>query len=257
MKKSGRRCKTKPAGTASSTFTDYTHDEWRRIDQSIEQAGLRPLSTDDRLYLVRQGKEYQAALSDKNQGVYAPTSKRDAFWRKLKRDFAQLRRTLESAPKLFGTNWHLTPFSWPTDELQNKIFTALLGPEFKVADIAHYVINGPTQYITLGLALELVADCEEAAFFREKDHLHILDSVTRRNDPKVIYCQQVLWVWMRLGGRLTLPTRNWKTGKLGNDLTNFFRAAADPVLLDATPSDESISDIVKRQKLLPKTYRWD
>jgi hypothetical protein len=245
VKKSARKRKSRSTAKARPIFTEYTAEEWSRIDESIEQAGLPPLSI-GRSSLLAMAREYQLAFSDQQMGIYASTGKRDAFWRKLERDFARVRRTLDRAPKLFGTNWRATWFSFPTDDLTIKMCTALLGTKF---DIAQYPQEKDSGLLTLGLAVELIADCQDAASARAKDYF-VLESVTRRNDPKVVYCQRVLWLWMRLGGSLKLPTRNWKTGKITNDLTKYFYAVVEPVLGHATPSDESIPDIVKRQRLI-------
>jgi hypothetical protein len=246
VKTSAPKRKSRSTAKARPIFTEYTAAEWSRIDESIEQARLPPLSIGQRSSLLAMAQEYQLAFSDQKMGIYASTGKRDAFWRKLERDFARVRRTLDRAPKLFGTNWQATWFSFPIDDLTIKMCTALLGTKF---DIAQYPEETDSGCLTLGLAVELIADCQDAASARAKDYF-VLDSVTRRNDPKVIYYQRVLWLWMQLGGSLKLPTRNWKTGKLKSDLTKYFYAVVEPVLGDATPSDESIPDIVKRQRLL-------
>jgi hypothetical protein len=240
VKKSARKRKSRSTAKARPIFTEYTVEEWSRIYDSIEQAGLPSLSIGQRSYLLKIAHEYQLAVSDQAAGIYASTAKRDAFWRKLERDFKRVRCTLDRAPKLFGTNWQATWFSFPTDNLTIKICTALLGAKF---DIAQFPQEDDSGLLTLGLAVELIVGCQDAVSARSKDQFY----VTRRNDPRVIYCDCVLNIWMLLGGTLKLPTRNWKTGKLTNDVTKYFYAVAEPVLGDATPSNESIPDILKRQ----------
>jgi hypothetical protein len=69
---------------------------------------------------------------------------------------------------------------------------------------------------------------------------------------KTIYCNQVISLWTYIGGEQVLPTRDWKTNKLDNDLMRFFRAVVSPVMKGATPSDESIPGYIKAQRLIER-----
>jgi hypothetical protein len=230
-----------------SPFVDYSACEWARIEECVAKAGLRKLSSDERLRLLEANRQYWTNLVDRERGTYAPASRRKVFWKKLRADLARVRQTLGTAAKLFGSGWRSTPYFWASDDLHHEICTSLLGPEYK----PEMFIEDPTvNYLTLGHMVNLFAEFEVAALYRESDSISVWDTVTGRLDPSVVYYQEVLLIWHRLGGRLSLPGRNWKSGKLENDLIHFFRAIVDSVMLDNAPSDESIPDIVRRQKLL-------
>jgi hypothetical protein len=96
--------------------------------------------------------------------------------------------------------------------------------------------------------LNLITAFEEAALYHHTEDISNLYTVTGRLDPSVVYFHKVLQLWSIVGGKTSLPTRDLRTGKLDNALTRFFRAVVDPVMRDDAPSDESIPDIVKRQK---------
>jgi hypothetical protein len=227
-----------------SPFVDYSACEWARIDECVAKAGLRKLSSDERLSLLEANGQY---WTNREHGTYAPSSRRKTFWKKLRANLARVRRTLGTAANLFGSGRRSAPFFWGTDDLLNEIFKSLLGPEYK----PEMFIDDPTaNYLTLGHMVNLFAEFEEAALERECYSISSLESVTGRLYPSVVYFQNVLHLGHMLGGRLSLPGRDWKTGKLENDVMRFFRAVVDPVMLADAPSDESIPDIIKRQKLL-------
>ena len=65
--------------------------------------------------------------------------------------------------------------------------------------------------------------------------------------------QSILWFWTDIiGGKLSF-SRNPKSGQPCGPMVRFLLAAAGPVMNAATPSLESLRDIVSRQKAF---YRW-
>jgi hypothetical protein len=226
-------------------FLDYSADEWARIDECVARAGRQTgLRSDERIRLLKAAKTYQKAVIDSEHGTYAPLRKRREFFKKLQARFVQARHVLEKGASLFGSDWRATEFIWVEWNLIDEISRRWFG-ELSAA----LPIDEMEGYLTIGNVLNLITAFEEAALFHHAEGLYHHYTATGRLDPRVVYFHRVLHVWWLVGGKTSLPTRDLRTGKLDNDLTRFFRAVVDPVMRDDAPSDESIPDIVKRQKL--------
>ena len=226
-------------------FLDYSADEWARIDECVARAGRQTgLRSDERIGLLKAAKTYQKAVIDSEHGTYAPLRKRREFFKKLQARFVQARHVLEKGASLFGSDWRATEFIWVEWNLIDEICRRWFG-ELSAA----LPIDEMEGYLTIGNVLNLITAFEEAALFHHAEGLYHHYTATGRLDPRVVYFHRVLHVWWLVGGKTSLPTRDLRTGKLDNDLTRFFRAVVDPVMRDDAPSDESIPDIVKRQKL--------
>jgi hypothetical protein len=63
--------------------------------------------------------------------------------------------------------------------------------------------------------------------------------------PRWIYQFKVLQVWADLGGKLRM-SRHSRSQKVQGPLARYFLAVAEPVMGDATPSLESLRDIIER-----------
>jgi hypothetical protein len=70
--------------------------------------------------------------------------------------------------------------------------------------------------------------------------------------PGWIYELKVLQIWMALGGKLRI-SRHSKSQEVRGPLAKYFLAVTEPVMGDATPSLESLPDIIERQKV---TREW-
>jgi hypothetical protein len=118
------------------------------------------------------------------------------------------------------------------------------------------------EYMTPGLTLGDLADLlGEVQYLAKRTSLPIFwevsieHSVSGRLDPSVIFQQYILWLWTdEFGGRLT-TTRGPISGEISGDLVRYFFAVARPVMGEATPSVQSLSDIVTRQKVFQKRLK--
>jgi hypothetical protein len=231
-------------------FLDYRADEWAKIDECVARAGKQTrLTNDQRIRLLKAAKTYQKAVIDSEHGTYAPLRKRREFFKKLQARFVQARHVLEKGASLFGSDWRATEFIWVEWKLISEISRRWFG-ELSAA----LAIDEMEGYLTIGNVLNLITAFEEAALFHHAEGFYHHYTATGRLDPRVVYFHKVLHAWWLVGGKTSLPTRDLRTGKLDNDLTRFFRAVVDPVMRDDAPSDESIPDIVKRQKLFEERF---
>jgi hypothetical protein len=103
------------------------------------------------------------------------------------------------------------------------------------------------------------ADCVRKEYITEAvAYADLLENLTSRlsgqktnshekQNPRLLYQSKILRLWVKLGGELKF-SRNTKTKKIQGPLPRFFFAVVTPVMAEATPSPESVPDIVGREK---------
>jgi hypothetical protein len=207
----------------------YTEAQWAEIEASVGAVRKIQLSKREKIDLVVAAAEFLHRSAERENGTYAPPKEKIKSWKDLKRLCGQLLAAMEVACKhRFGNSWRSEPIA-PLEDWTR--FGEVADLVAKIRDQADEI--GGTPF------------CWKPS---------IVESVTGRLDPSVVYQQRILAMWTnRFGGRLTI-TRDPISGEISGPLVRYFLSVARPVMGQRMPSLQSLPDIVNRQKLYLKKH---
>jgi hypothetical protein len=246
---------------------DYTDDDWVRISATIQRVRSDPLNDTERNALRIAANEYVVSSRNKSIKRQTWTAERKA-WRNAYKMILESQRAIKRAAGITIARRRTADLLFfPVTE---EIMAAVLGQLQPSPKTTKIKVKGHWKEIAIPHVSRdahlMTADEVGVVLSQLKFQIWRFLTTWRvgpaewwtysgRLEPRVVYMQQILWLWTdRFGGRLTLSVDSTRIKtRIHGPLVDYVSAVTGPVMKDERPKPSGLRDVLKRQK---KFYAW-